>query len=159
MSPGAERDRWLVVGLGNPLRGDDGLGARVVELLSGVEGLDTRAEHGPTPELAEEIAHYARVVFVDAAVCDAGASEGASELVPVVALGASAARSVLGHALDVPTVVRLARELFDFRGEAYVCGLRAERFDRPFALTPAAEARAHDAAARLRELVAPIEPG
>lgn len=163
--PGVEPERWLVVGLGNPLRGDDGLGARVVELLAGA-GVDTWAEHGPTPELAERVARYSRVVFVDAAIDDSsgarelrgsregkGADDPDEDIVlhPVITLG-PAPTGLLGHALDVPTVITLARALFGFRGDAFVCALRAERFDEPFALTPAAEARAQRAAARLRTL-------
>ncbi len=51
----------LVIGYGNPLRGDDGFGYRVAERVPGAI-----AAHQLTPELMDAIARADRVVFVDA---------------------------------------------------------------------------------------------
>jgi hydrogenase maturation protease len=60
----------LIVGLGNPLRGDDGLGVRVVEALAG-RSLPAGAEivEGGTPglELVNLMEGWPRVILVDAA--------------------------------------------------------------------------------------------
>ena len=58
----------LVVGIGNPLRQDDGLGWQVVEQLSALLGaaVETAACQQLTPELAERISGWPLVVFVDA---------------------------------------------------------------------------------------------
>ncbi len=60
----------LVLGYGNPLRRDDGLGARVVEVIAREEwpGVRTHTAQQLTPELAAEIAATCVVIFVDASV-------------------------------------------------------------------------------------------
>ncbi|MEO1148961.1 MAG: hydrogenase maturation protease [Cyanobacteria bacterium J06638_22] len=60
----------LVIGYGNTLRGDDGVGYQVAEAvldwhLARVHSLPC---HQLTPELAADIAQVQRVVFVDAAI-------------------------------------------------------------------------------------------
>jgi len=61
--------RILIIGWGNPLRGDDGVGWRAAELLSGtLAGHDVavRVSHQLMPELAEEISRSEFVVFIAA---------------------------------------------------------------------------------------------
>ena len=52
----------LVIGYGNPLRGDDGFGYRAAERIPGAI-----AVHQLAPELMDPIARADRVVFLDAA--------------------------------------------------------------------------------------------
>lgn len=58
----------LIIGIGNPLRSDDGLGWAVAELLSHDcnPGCDIRTVHQLTPELAQEMAAAHLVVMIDA---------------------------------------------------------------------------------------------
>jgi len=56
----------MVIGYGNPLRRDDGLGLRAAEILE-ARGIDTLRCHQLTPELAAGIAKTEIVVFLDAA--------------------------------------------------------------------------------------------
>jgi hydrogenase maturation protease len=51
----------LIIGYGNPLRGDDAVGYQVAESLGAI------AVHQLTPELMEPISRASRVVFIDAA--------------------------------------------------------------------------------------------
>lgn len=73
-SPGSEFDsycpRWLVIGIGNELVGDDALGRRVVEQLRIKASPDVRilSVHQLTPELTDQIRRCERVIFVDADV-------------------------------------------------------------------------------------------
>lgn len=61
--------RVLVIGVGNPLRGDDGVGPAVVaRLAAGEADLDLRAMHQLTPEVALELGLRRRVIFVDASL-------------------------------------------------------------------------------------------
>ena len=60
----------LIVGYGNPLRGDDGVGQAVAQAFAGenaIAGVDAIVCHQLTPELAEQFAAAARVVLIDAA--------------------------------------------------------------------------------------------
>lgn len=61
--------KTLVLGYGNPLRGDDGLGWHAVTHLEGQvtdPEVELMACHQLTPELAEPISHAHRVIFIDA---------------------------------------------------------------------------------------------
>jgi hydrogenase maturation protease len=62
----------LVIGYGNTLRSDDGVGPAVVEHLAeesrGAPAVTFMAVHQLMPELAEDLSHYRRALFVDASV-------------------------------------------------------------------------------------------
>ncbi len=64
------RLRWLVIGIGNDLGGDDALGRRVVEQLRIKVRPEVRilSVHQLTPELTHQIWDCERVIFVDADV-------------------------------------------------------------------------------------------
>lgn len=53
--------RCLIIGYGNPLRGDDGVGYRAAERIPGAI-----AVHQLTPELMDPISRANRVIFIDA---------------------------------------------------------------------------------------------
>ena len=57
----------LIIGYGNPLRGDDGVGWHVVDALDALlpEG-SAVAIHQLTPEWAEAVSQAQRVIFIDA---------------------------------------------------------------------------------------------
>lgn len=61
-------NRVLVIGYGNTLRGDDGAGVRAAERAAHLEGVDVATAHELLPEMAEAIARYEAVVFIDASV-------------------------------------------------------------------------------------------
>ena len=108
----------LYVAIGNPLRGDDGVAHRVLALLE--PGAAKLGVHQLTPELAWEVARAEAVVFIDA---DVSAME--PRLEPVGEPHAS----LLGHAMTPEEVVYLARGLYGFTGEAFVCRVPAEQFE------------------------------
>ena len=60
----------LVIGYGNTLRGDDGVGPRVAEAVGelNLPGVHTLICPLLTPELANPISRAGKVIFVDAAV-------------------------------------------------------------------------------------------
>jgi len=97
----------LVVGYGNSLRGDDGAGIEaVLRVAQECPWVDTRTCHQLEPELAETIALYETVVFVDAS---AVASEPFIEtLSPVETL-----RESTMHAFTAEALVGLANELYE----------------------------------------------
>jgi hydrogenase maturation protease len=135
--------RRLVLGLGNTLRGDDGVGARVLQLLgdSG-RAADDRLEpiHGLTPELAWDISCCDEVVFVDA---DLRARTVTLEPVPEAPGHASTS-----HDWSPARLLALAREL-GFQGPAWVCRLPVAQCGIGEGLSPVAEAAAAEAAALL----------
>ena len=62
----------LLVGIGNPIRRDDGAGAAVVRQFAEDSRCVVLVTHQLLPEHADELAGYEQVVFVDAAI---GANE------------------------------------------------------------------------------------
>jgi hydrogenase maturation protease len=79
----------LVICLGNPLRGDDGLGAMVAARLAavGVPDDSVRVVGGLLPELAADVAAADGVLFVDAS---ADLAPGEVRVAPVSGTGAGA---------------------------------------------------------------------
>jgi hydrogenase maturation protease len=67
---GGNMARTLIIGYGNPLRGDDAVGflaaERIRELVRDPE-VEVLAVHQLTPELMEPISQADRVIFIDAA--------------------------------------------------------------------------------------------
>ena len=68
-SPAAGR-HFLIIGYGNTLRGDDGVGPRVAETVAALNLPGVRALVCPMlmPEIADPISRAHTVIFVDAAV-------------------------------------------------------------------------------------------
>jgi hydrogenase maturation protease len=104
----------LVIGYGNTLRSDDGVGRRVVEALAALNltGVRTLACDLLTPELADPIAKTDAVVFVDAAV-------DAPRKVQLRALEPAASSQIMAHAADPRTMLALARDVFGHAPRAW----------------------------------------
>src|SRR5689334_3921419 len=93
--------RTLVVGIGNPLRQDDGVGRRIAEALAGL------SSHQLTVELAEPLSRVDRAVFIDAA--DTGDPPGT---VSCRVLYPAEAALTLSHHLTPSVLLALARHLY-----------------------------------------------
>lgn len=137
--------RTLLLATGNPLRGDDGAAGELLRLIPPASGLETLQLHQLAPETAESIAPFARVVFLDA---DARA------VLPVIEPLPAAARSPLTHAVHPGEIVALARSLYGFAGEAYLCRIPARDFSPGCALSPETPPALRLAAAELERFLA-----
>ncbi|PPT05423.1 NADH-reducing hydrogenase maturation factor [Geitlerinema sp. FC II] len=60
----------LVIGYGNSLRGDDGIGRAIAEQVASwnLPHVRSLSLHQLTPELAEELSRVDRAVFIDACI-------------------------------------------------------------------------------------------
>jgi hydrogenase maturation protease len=100
----------LVVGYGNPLRGDDGVGWHAARLLADdprLDGARVLAHHQLVPELAEDISRASLVVLVDAAM------EGTPGSVLVQSIEARRVTpATWSHHLDPETLAGLAEALY-----------------------------------------------
>jgi hydrogenase maturation protease len=112
---------FLVIGYGNTLRRDDGVGPRVAESVAalGLPGVQALACALLTPELAEPVARARAVVFVDAAV-DAPRQVQLRSLEPAVS------SPILAHAADPRTLLALARDVFGHAPLAWWLTIPAE---------------------------------
>jgi len=96
----------LVIGYGNTLRGDDGAGVAAAERIARrFPQVDVMTVHQLQPELAETIAWYSTVFFVDASV-----SARDIEMTPLAHL--PGARPEGTHASTPATLVALSNELY-----------------------------------------------
>ena len=146
--------RVLLIACGNPLRRDDGVAHHVLDRMSAGMRMDccqieTRACLQLTPELAEAIASCARVVFLDADL-----QAGAVSLERIEPLGADTSRARFSHSTSARDIVSLARELFDFRGEAFLCRIPVQDLSAGQGLSARGREGASDALPLLRQFLA-----
>jgi len=100
----------LVVGYGNPLRSDDGVGPAVAARLVGdprLAGADIRSAHQLTPELALDASRASLLVLLDAGVGEAPGEVSVRRLEPTEDPGGA-----WTHHVDPAGIAGLARELY-----------------------------------------------
>ncbi|MGE3821680.1 MAG: hydrogenase maturation protease [Isosphaeraceae bacterium] len=115
LDPRDENLSTLVIGVGNTLRKDDGVGPSIAEVVESwrLPGVSTLATFSLTPELATIVAESRHVIFADARL----ASDD-SERCEVETLNARPTSNTLGHALDPRTLLSLAGRVYDRWPEA-----------------------------------------
>lgn len=124
----------LVIGYGNTLRRDDGVGPKVADAVAELKlpGVRALSCHQLTPELAEPISHARRVIFVDAAT-DAKAE------VELREIQSADASQVLAHATDPRSLLALARQVFGRHPRAWSVVVPAQDLGFGDSLSPAAQ--------------------
>lgn len=131
----SDRPRPLIIGYGNPLREDDGMGWRAAELLEAQlspGAADVIQCQQLTPELAPRLGDASLVVFLDAA-CDQHPGVVSSE--PVTAEGNSA----WTHHLSPAQLLRLSEQLGSAARPAFLVRGGALRMDPGDHLTSVGE--------------------
>jgi hydrogenase maturation protease len=117
--------RALIIGYGNPLRSDDGIGWRVAEELRGrvdasrIEVIECRQL---TPEMAEQIRTAGLVVFVDAA------AEGAPGEWRHHRLRAEDSGNALSHGPTPAALLALAADLYGAAPEVHLFTVSGSSF-------------------------------
>lgn len=108
------RPNLLVIGYGNTLRSDDGVGPRLAEAVEALAlpGIRTLSCSLLTPELADPVSRARTVIFVDASV-DAARGVRLRALLP------ADSAQILAHAMDPRTILALARDIFGHAPEAW----------------------------------------
>lgn len=122
---GVQPVRFLIVGYGNPLRCDDGLGWHVAQQLSHEPlGPDVQviAAHQLTPEIAEAASRAEHVLFIDAASQGEPGSMGWEG----VSAGELPRQS---HEGSPAAVLKLAKELYGRSPQAQLLTIAGESFD------------------------------
>jgi hydrogenase maturation protease len=138
---------FLVIGYGNELRRDDGVGPRVARAVAGWgwPGLAAVSVHQLTPELAEAAAGADEVLFVDAA------AGGGVRVRPV---RPAARRPALGHTSSPPELLAVAEALYGRRPLAWLITVGAADLGFGEGLSPAAARGMEEALRRIRWHVA-----
>lgn len=129
----------LVVGLGNPARGDDGVGRRVAERLAGRRlpaGVAVVDRSGDVLSLIDEWAGYDALIVIDASAATGHAGRierfdlAVHSLSPEVGITSS-------HAFGLPEAVEVARALGSAPPVIIVYAIEGDDFAAGAPLTPA----------------------
>lgn len=142
----------LVIGYGNPLRGDDGAGwdaAFALRAACAGEPLEILTVQQLTPELAEDVSRAQQVVFIDAAI------DTPPGVVCVREIHAGDVPGGFTHHCDPARLLALATAVFG-RGpvQGWVATIGAERFDCEECLSASVRHALPLLVERVRELLA-----
>lgn len=126
--------RTFIIGIGNPLRGDDGLGWDVAGELSRElrrDDVQVLATHQLTPELSDLVSRADLVLFIDATRSEDPGTMRCQQVLPA----APPARH--SHALSPATLLSMAERLYGCRPVAYLLTIAADSFDTGESLSAA----------------------
>ena len=140
----------LVIGIGNPLRGDDGVGWRVVETIAAdpaLAGIRALSTHQLLPELALDVSRAGCVVLVDARVGEPPGSVSVEQLTAKTVTG-----SAWSHHLDPASLAGMAWDLYDAAPPLFLVGIGVASMAHGERLTPSVEAAVPRATAVVREI-------
>jgi hydrogenase maturation protease len=143
----------LIIGYGNPLRGDDGIGQVVAQHLTkpAIDDAEVVVCHQLTPELAGRLATVDMVVFIDA---EAGATPPGSVTVSEVPHGGSALPSALAHRVDPAALLFMSQKLYGRSPQAFLVSVAARSFAFGEGLSDSVAAALPEISLTVRRLVA-----
>lgn len=120
----AEQKKILLIGFGNPSRGDDGLGPAIAEKLENekMPNVTVDSDYQLTVEDSENAAKHDIVIFADASV----SSEEPFSFKPLAAKNTA---SFTSHSVEPAEVIGLAEKLFNSKAKAYMFEIRGYDFE------------------------------
>ena len=138
---------FLVLGYGNTLRGDDGVGPRVAEAIEqlALPGVRTLVCPMLTPELADPISQAHTVIFVDAAV-------DAPQEVQLRKLEPNETSQLMAHAADPRTMLALSRDVFGHTPQAWWLTIPAKQMEFCEELSPVTQRGLTEAVEKIQSL-------
>jgi hydrogenase maturation protease len=141
--------KTLVIGYGNESRRDDGAGRYVVEQLAkiGLPDVELLTAHQLEVEMAETLARFDRVIFVDAATPQASRPVERSMVRPAFRSHAVA------HYLTPAELLWLSQTLCGRAPQAMLFSIRGRDFDFGTELSPEVETAACGVVREIAELV------
>jgi hydrogenase maturation protease len=142
------KTRTLLIGYGNPVRRDDGLGLEIAEQVEREcpPGVEVRTSQQLHIELLEDFQSFDRVILVDAA------TDGPEILFEQVASSPNSGLAS-SHHLEPALLMELAKKLGRLAPPIFLCAVRGEDFEMGESLTPVAQRRAHCAAQKILEFL------
>jgi hydrogenase maturation protease len=165
MASACPTDTAVVIGYGNPLRGDDGAGPEVAAEVArlGLPGVRALAVPQLTPELAEALAGARLAVFVDAWMGPKAAAQGvwgrsAPNAVEALSVQAVGRPAFLGHTCDPGSLLALAEAVYGTCPPAWIIHIPAFCFPFGAGLSPGARRGATAAIREVVRLVTPAAP-
>ncbi|MBL0062338.1 MAG: hydrogenase maturation protease [bacterium] len=125
-------NKVLIIGIGNTLRGDDGIAAEVLRRLEAEHvAADCRAVHQLTVEMAQLISQYNAVLLIDASVT-LPVGHWRCEKIDHHCDGTEN----FSHDLSPRALLNLSTQLYASHSRAQVLSVGAERFDLTESISP-----------------------
>ena len=130
--PGVSAPR-LIIGIGNPSRGDDAVGPLAIEWLAeqALHGVDLLTDFQLQVEHALDLRDRSEVIFIDASLTGPAPFE-------FFRVDAAADQSISSHALSPAALLHAYRQLFGAPPTANILAIRGYQFDLGKALQPMA---------------------
>jgi hydrogenase maturation protease len=147
MSRSGLKPALLIIGYGNTLRGDDGVGPRVADAVEALHlpGVRTLICQQLSPEHAAPISLADTVIFVDAAV-------DAPQEVQLRRLEPNDTSQLMAHAADPRTMLALSRDVFGHVPHAWWLTIPAVKMEFCETLTPVAQRGFEEAVEKIQTL-------
>ena len=142
--------RVLILGYGNPLRSDDGVGWHAaVQLFRAIAipEVEVLPCHQLTPDLAEPVSRAELVLFLDGARPGKGGEFHCEEVT------ATEGSPSFTHHLSPGLLLAIARDLYGAYPRAWLLTICGSRFDAGDSLSPEVEAALRPLTVRVRELI------
>ncbi len=152
-NPAVAAPRALVVGYGNSLRSDDGVGWHAAMRAADdprFAGVAVLAVHQLTPELALDLSRVDVAVFIDAAM---SLATGFVVMHELTSGGAGSTASTSSHHVDAGTLLAMARQLYGAAPLAWSVEVGIASMEPGEALTPAVEAALPEVLAAAAEAI------
>ncbi len=141
----------LVLGYGNPLRGDDAFGWYVADLLAREyqddEQIRVMACHQLTPDLAETLSHFESVVFIDVSC------EQTEEIVRCVQLEPKVSSTMFSHHVTPSTLLITSEILYGWLPRAFMVSIMGKTFGLGEEMSPQVRSQIPGILNRIREVV------
>lgn len=175
MTASGSTGRPLVIGIGNRLRGDDGVGPQVAELVRARHGdtIDTATAEGDLSDLAFRWRPDQAVVLIDAMA--SGRPPGTIEVLDIpitpgipdtpsdgTAWPIRADRPLSSHGVGLADAIALARAMGRLPRSLHIVAIEGQTFGHGLPLSEAVLAAAGTAADRIADVVprgAPVDRG
>jgi hydrogenase maturation protease len=144
-------ERILIIGFGNPHRGDDGLGYRVAEQFEAMNhdpAVQVVASQELKPEMAEVLSHVDLVIFLDACSKGTPGAMRVCELAPE-----ETPDGLFSHDLTPEILLAAAKILYGRCPEAMMISVAGENFEISARLSLPVEATLSRVFERVRELI------
>ena len=140
----------LIIGYGNSLRGDDGIGLEVARIVSGWKLPEVRSlyQHQLTPELAAQLALVDLAIFIDACQSIDNNTVGVHPLKP------SSSIELGSHFSDPRVLLSLTKALFNRCPQAWWILVPGANFELKDSLSPLAQQGIKEAVKQVKNLLA-----
>ncbi len=140
----------LIIGYGNPLRGDDAIGHQIAEMMEQQlhsKDVEVKTVYQLTPELVEIISKVQVVIFIDAGI------EGIPGTIKQEIVQAEPGIGVFTHNVSPKTLLCASLALYGAAPSGLLISIAGESFDYGYKLSPQLDRILPDLADQVEEIV------